>query len=429
VLMSLPMEKALAQERRDIQYIMMNRRVTSFIGWPNSLAGYLLLSFPFIGLGAFFSQGWKKWLFVAMGVLTALGLLFTFSFLGWTSFVLASLLMVPFMMTFLFRSLTPRMKTVMIATAIVLGLLFVVVIVRKNFTSAVAPRKVYYEHTLKLIAQKPFLGHGFGTYGQVSRPLVSGSEGITNYPHNTYLQWWLEAGLLGFAGVIWLLCVFVMLLRRVLARGLKEPEAWINVALGWGLTAFFIDNFFSFTFIKPNIAVHGWAFLALFTAFALSQEKKPKVQPKQAFYPTVQTVFLAVIMLVVSWGLCLGCWWYYKGSMAFRSKDLNTAGQAFVQGSLFDRWSAAYPVAAGNLAVQIFRSSGKEYHLRLAEVNFLEAVRREPLLYSNHFMLSDIYARLGDREASIKYARQAQELSPFEYTASVKRSQMRKAVK
>jgi len=258
---------------------------------------------------------------------------------------------------------------------------------------------------------------------------VTSFEGITNYPHNTYLQWWLEAGFFGFVGIVWLLVVFVMLFRRVLARGFSEREAWISVALGWGLSAFFIDNFFSFTFIKPNIAVHGWAFLALFTALALSQEKKPKVALKQAGYPTLMVAGLALILLVISMALCIACGWYYKGGMALRSRDLDAAGQAFVQGSLFDRWSAAYPVAAGNLAVQVFKVSGKEYHLRLAEVNFLEAVRREPLLYANHYMLGDIYARLGDREAALQYARQAKEISPFEYARSVERNQKRRPVK
>ncbi len=65
------------------------------------------------------------------------------------------------------------MKMAVIGVVVVLGVLFVVVIVRKNFTSAIAPRKIYYEHTLKLIAQKPFLGHGLGTYGVVARPLIT----------------------------------------------------------------------------------------------------------------------------------------------------------------------------------------------------------------------------------------------------------------
>jgi len=56
---------------------------------------------------------------------------------------------------------------VIIGIAIMLGVLFVMVIVRKNFTNAIAPRKIYYEHTMKLIAQKPFLGHGLEAFSDI----------------------------------------------------------------------------------------------------------------------------------------------------------------------------------------------------------------------------------------------------------------------
>lgn len=429
VLMSLPVERAAAEQRSDLQYILMNRRATSFIGWPNSLAGYLLLTLPFVGLGIFSTQGRKKWLFIVMGLVMALGFLVTFSFLGWTSFILASLVMMPFVLMPLIKALTPQMKKALVVVVVVLGLFFVVVIVRKNFSGAIAPRKIYYEHTFKLIAQKPLLGHGFGTYGVVSRPWVTSQAGITNYPHNTYLQWWIEAGFLGFAGIVWFLVLFAGMVRRVVTRGLNEQGAWVTMALAWGLVAFFIDNFFSFTFIKPNIAFHAWAAMALFTAYVLADEGKPKGLPKRSWYPMVIAGIVAGGVLVLSLILFIGCWWYSKGTDALKQRDLDRAGQAFVQGSLFDRWSAAYPVAAGNLAVAVFRASGKEYHLRLAEVNFVEAVRREPLFYANHYILSDIYARLGNRETAIKYARQARELSPFEYDRSVVRNQMKKNVK
>lgn len=426
LLSAIPTSKAMAEQRSDLQYLLLNRRATSFIGWPNSLAGYLLLSFPFVGLGVLFSKGWERRVFAVMGIVMTLGLFVTFSFLGWSSLVLASLLMVPFLMTFLFRPLNRRTKMIMTMALALLGVLFLIVIVRKNFTIAMTPRKIYYEHSLKLIAQKPFLGHGFGTYGVVSRPLITTQEGITSYPHNTYLQWWLETGLFGYVGILWLLFIFTAFFRRVLARGLEDAEAWIAIALGWGLTAFFIDNFFSFTFIKSNTAVHGWSFLALFTAYALAKKKEPGTPHKQTFRQMWMSVGMMFVLLIVSCDLCLGFFWYYKGGLALRAHDLDGAGKSFVQGSLFDRWSAAYPVAAGNLAVAVYRVSRKEHHLRLAKLNFLEAVRREPLLFANHYMLSDIYKHLGDREAAREHARLASTLSPFEYQNSVWRGQIKK---
>ena len=104
------------------------------------------------------------------------------------------------------------------------------------------------------------------------------------------------------------------------------------------------------------------------------------------------------------------------GINAFRKGDIDGAGRAFVQGSRIDRWSGTYPLAAGEAATAVFRKSGQEHHLRLAEANYLEAIRREPRQYAPYFLLSRIYLALGQRDTAVTYAEEARRLSPYEYS-------------
>lgn len=419
-------------QRGDLRYILNTKRATSFIGWPNSLAGYLLLTWPLLMGMCFFFQKYKRYFFILMAVIVSLGLLATFSFLGWSSLLISCLVMMPFLFFVILKKVSLKVKVILGVVALLMGIAFGVVIVKKNFSAAIAPRLIYYDHSIKLIQQKPWQGHGLGTYGVVSRPFVENGDGITSYPHNTYLQWWIEGGVLGFVGIIWFMIVFIGLLINVLMKRKENSSDQISWLLGWGLLAFFIDNFFSFTFFKPNISFHAWAMLAIFVAWGkiiIKQDINQSIEKQQSCYKnTLAPMLLNIVIVLLCAGLfsfslrlTMGCFWYWQGFESMKKNDIPSAGESFVKGSLYDRWSSAYPVAAGNLAIAIFRSSQREYYLRLAEQNYLEAARRQPHLYAHYFVLADIYQRLADPVKQAYYDQKAQELSPYEYRQSMSR--------
>jgi tetratricopeptide (TPR) repeat protein len=215
-----------------------------------------------------------------------------------------------------------------------------------------------------------------------------------------------------------MLC-FVLAAWRVLSRGVTaSSDAWIHASLCVGWAAFLMDNFFSFTFIKPNIAVHGWAALAAVVA-SVRFSDQDQGQPWKKF-PLRLGVVGFVFFILLAWllwasTLCIAFGFYQYGREQLNVGQLNKAGQAFVQGSLLDRVSPAYPSAAAETAIKAYQATGKEYFLRMAETNYLEAARRSPMSYQYPFLLNQIYARLGDNEAALRYARQAERLSPFEY--------------
>ena len=410
-----PGDSDIARYNNSLYYILTYRRVTSFLGWPNSLAGYLLLILPFSGLAVvLFRQWWAKFL-SGLVFMTLVGcLLVTFSFLGWLSLFLATIIILPVLLKRFLPLMDVRLKAVAWGIAGALVGLFVVVILRKNFAGSIAPRMEYYDQVWQLLLAKPLAGYGMGAFGIAARPLVTTMNGFTNFAHNSYLQWWVECGLFGFAGILGLVFVFVVFSRRMLARLQNSDCGVMSLAVIWGLTAFFIDNLFSFTLIKPNIGVHGWTVLAVFAALVRLSGSGVREGAARGF--SLAGGFLVCAgSLWMSVLLCTGLLLLQSGREAINSGNADAAGRAFVKGSLVDRWSSSYPMAAGDAMTKAYQASGREYFLRLAEANFLEAVRREPRQYNAYFLLGRIYLVLGENDKALFYSRKARELSPYEY--------------
>lgn len=416
-----PGDAEIAESNNSLYYILVNRRVTSFLGWPNSLAGYLMLILPFAGLLiAALKSTWQRCV-LGLVFATLVGcLLVTFSFLGWLGFLAAAALWLPLMV----RRFMPRMdvRTRIFLAVLAAGFvgLFIVVILRKNFASSISPRLEYYRQAWQLIQARPWEGYGYGGFGFAARPMVVSMGAFTNYVHNVYLQWWVECGVLGLAGIAGLVGVFAVAARRVLEFFKEGESGFISLAVVWGLTAFFIDNISSFTFTKPNIAVHGWAMLGVFAAL-YRQSRRGAVVNHQGWRLPAAVTLVCTGALVLSLALCLGISCLQAGVQAINAGKVDEAGRLFVRGSLIDPWSASYPLAAGDAAAGLFSASHLESHLRLAETNYLEAVRREPVIYNGHLMLSRVYTVFGERDKVLSYAREARRLSPYEYDRDMER--------
>lgn len=414
---STAQDAVVEEANRSLYYILSRRRVTSFIGWPNSLAGYLLLTLPFAGaVIALVRPLFLRCL--AGGCLLVLlgGFLATFSFLGWASLLIAGVCVAPEIYSRLAPHSGPRIKWVFYSLMFVFLALFAVVIARKDFLASMTPRLIYYQNAFALIGDHPVLGQGVGMFGIASRPLVQDMNGFTNYVHNTYLQWWVEGGILGLGGAVLFIVIFIVMARRIVQFYRQGPMGWTALAVVAGLGAFFIDNFFSFTFIKPNIAVHGWALLAVFVALYQRAKDVPQVSGARLGCLLWSSLGILVVNSACAVVILVGLLFYHAGFNAYRDNQIDKAGQMFAQGSLIDRWSFSYPASTGEAALRVYQVSHKDYHLRLAEVNYLEAVRREPLQYAPHFMLGRIYLALNEKDDARHHLREAQRLSPYEYS-------------
>lgn len=417
-----PSAAAAAQYNRSLFYILTTHRATSLLGWPNSLAGYLFLIFPFALFSLWGYRGRRplRTLLLFIVVVLILCLVLTFALLSWVSFLAAGFLLMPHFCQ-QFKVLRPdRVKDILRILSAILLAGFVLVAASKNLMGSMAPRLAYYSQAGHLIWQKVWTGYGYGTFGLASRPLVNDPDHLTNYVHNTYLQWWVECGVLGAAGAVVLLIVVVFMARKVLAYFSSRQEGWLALAVVWGLAAFMIDNFFSFTLAKPNISVHGWALMAVLAALY-----RRVISPSgdsgtgQTFFVWAGAVYLTSL-LVLSLVLVAALLGFHHSVLAFRQGQFDTAGRLAVRSSLLDRWSAAYPLLAGNAAANVYSIGRQLKHVQLAEQNYLEAVRREPLKYNAHFMLGRVYLVLGERDKALRHTREAKRLSPVEFDLDMK---------
>lgn len=108
-------------------------------------------------------------------------------------------------------------------------------------------RLVTYENSAELIAEKPLLGYGTGSFGTVYSAHVAGkysdwrAKGTTD-PHNQYLFIWVENGMIGVLAFLG----FLVLAFRT--RGV--PTAYSTIGLGalaiWTLTSAFNSHFRTF---------------------------------------------------------------------------------------------------------------------------------------------------------------------------------------
>lgn len=97
-----------------------------------------------------------------------------------------------------------------------------------------------WETAFKTIAHSFWLGSGASTFANEYQALgFSISEGVLDHPHNIYLQFWVDGGLVSFVGIlIFLLGMLLWPLPRI-RQGVKAEQRGELPGYFWRLTAFF----------------------------------------------------------------------------------------------------------------------------------------------------------------------------------------------
>lgn len=416
----IPEGSRLEQVNHNLHYILSSRRITSFLGWPNSLAGYLGLVLPFGLLLPFrIAHRGLRWLSFFVAFMIVAAFLFTFSFLGWTSFFLASVVI------FVCgrgrwgvaQWSTSQKAWLYGAMALFVGL-FLWVIFRKDFIGSFIPRLAYYQSAFSLIKESPWLGYGWGTFGIVGRRFAESREGLTTYVHNSYIQVWVEIGLIGLLSVVWLAVDFFRRLFDALRSSESFQSKWLILVVGWGLAAFFIDNLFSFTLLKSNIAVHGWIMLGVF--YALVKKNASRFSMPQS---VVKITGLALSLVAVFFltRMVSGFLVYHQGVKVQREGNLVQAEKFYKKAGELNPYQSQFPAAAGEVAYKRFYIERNPRALTEAKDLYLEALRRSPEMYLYNFVLSRIYLNLRNTSQAAFYARRAKEISPYQYQRDLKR--------
>jgi len=220
-----------------LQIIHESKRSCSFQGWPTIFAGFLILVIPSLYFSFMAAWGRRKYVLGFLLVFLLLGLGSSLSFLPLVSLCLAMLI----------TTNIKRAQFILYPIIVLLAIVWSTKAVDSFFTARIA----YLVEAKNMVIRHPFIGSGLGTFYSY------GKYGFTRstFAHNTYIQFWAEAGLMGFIGILGLTYTFWMM---------KPSEDLLEKSIFTGLLAVFIDNMFSFTMIKPNLAFVWWVSLALY---------------------------------------------------------------------------------------------------------------------------------------------------------------------
>lgn len=203
-------------------------------------------------------------IFLGFGVLvTGPALFFTESYAAWIAVFLTFLVAV---------SLTLKKKQVLWALG-GLGLLALVALASQigsdkfmhffewSERSSSSVRLQIYEVSLALIQSHPLLGIGLGQFQTAYQLAAEGVLGVAPFewnmphPHNIFLAFWLNTGLLGLIAIIW------MLVKAL--PWLVEKDAHERHLAAFMLLVMIFHGFFDTPYFKNDLAFEWWLLMAI----------------------------------------------------------------------------------------------------------------------------------------------------------------------
>lgn len=241
------------------------KRSLGIFSHPNAnalfVAPLLALLLPFIW------QAWKqnhenfKKIFLTLGLLIGgLGLLFSMSRAGYLALAIV-------ISIFLFQKLSKLQLvcTFIIGVVAIIGLLNFLPIVKYRLTHAAfkdnasSARLELWKGGVKLLKQNPIFGFGLGGFSrEYSKLNINPIYGTHTSPHNIFLHFWLETGLLGLLSIS---SIFIFLVWQ----SFFQKSATLNqTALGLFVIAIIIHGLFDIAYFKNDLALTFWLILATF---------------------------------------------------------------------------------------------------------------------------------------------------------------------
>lgn len=131
-------------------------------------------------------------------------------------------------------------------------------------------RWMMWQAAIRMIADRPWLGHGVNTFMANYLTYWVGGERQPRYAHNCYLQVAAETGLVGLAAFAWLLAaLFFRLVRGLRASVGRGPEHSLLAGCLAGLVAFAVQAGYDTNFYALRQAALFWVLAGLACGLSL----------------------------------------------------------------------------------------------------------------------------------------------------------------
>lgn len=213
------------------------KRALGFFGHPNFYALFAapLLALLIADLGFKIKDLRKYWLFILLWVTGAVGLFLSMSRAGWLGLAAA-------VGVFLIVAADAKIRKLILSAVIVI---VIVIVIIPNFRyrlilpflgeKSSVSRVSLWQTGVKAIKESPILGLGLTGFAR-AWPQLNTDPGLTdthNFPHNIFLDLWVETGILGLISLIGLIGLYIYrgLKPRVIPSESDEPRNPLSVKL------------------------------------------------------------------------------------------------------------------------------------------------------------------------------------------------------
>lgn len=230
-----------------------SRRIISLLNHPNAVA---LLLGPILAMLIFLPKNKLRWTAIVLG-LAAFYL--TFSRAGWLALVATLALGGLF---------TDYKKKILLGVTFLCIIIFIIPYSREKILELSSPqdasrqnRIVLWSAAADLVKKHPVTGVGLMGFREAYKNYPLGPDRVVqNYPHNFFLNFWLEAGLLGLLSMLGLLALFTKKIRNLLRTAEFKNYA---LAFAAAMTMTVLHSLVDVSYFKNDLAVLFWLIYAL----------------------------------------------------------------------------------------------------------------------------------------------------------------------
>jgi len=236
------------------------KRALSFFEHPNYYALWCapLLALLLPDLGLKIKDFRKNWIAISAWTLGAIGLLFSFSRAGWLGLGIAGIV-------YLIFAADKKIKKIAAGAAIVIAIVIISVpnlywrfALPFHGEKSTVSRASIWTTGWKGIQESPITGLGLTGFSRNWQRLNT-DPGLTethNFPHNIFLDFWVETGILGLISFIGLAWIFIY-------SGIKNRRDIFKLSVALFLIALISQGQIDNPYFKNDLAMVFWMVLAL----------------------------------------------------------------------------------------------------------------------------------------------------------------------
>ncbi len=123
-------------------------------------------------------------------------------------------------------------------------------------------RRITWNESLEMLKDRPIFGAGLSGYQKTIAPYHKATAiEIFLYPHNIFLNFWSELGLLGLGAFAWIITRFFIYTKKLLSKNGLEKS--IAMAAGGAMAVMLIHGLVDVPYFKNDLAMLFWLIAAM----------------------------------------------------------------------------------------------------------------------------------------------------------------------